>query len=104
MPPIMGVSAEALAAENALNRSRIRQITDRYGVADANLHVDAGVAAEYLPRMAAECHADIVVMGATARSGLKRVLHGSTAERMLETLPCDALVIKSPDFARNLPF
>ena len=104
MPPILGVSAQAMAAENALNRSRIRQITDRYGVADANLHVDAGIAAEYLPRMAGEYHADIVVMGAIARSGLKRVLLGSTAERVLEALPCDVLVIKSPDFARNLPF
>jgi cytochrome c553 len=36
--------------------------------------------------------------------GLKRVLIGSTAERVLETLPCDVLVVKSPDFAQNLPF
>jgi universal stress protein E len=104
MPPFGGVSAEAHAAENALQRSRIRQMTDQYGVADADLHVDAGAAAEYLPRMAAHCNADIVVMGAIARSGLKRVLMGNTAERVLETLPCDVLVVKSPDFARNPPF
>ncbi len=54
--------------------------------------------------MAAECHADIVVMGAIARSALKRVFIGSTAERVLETLPCDVLVVKPPDFAKNLPF
>jgi universal stress protein E len=104
MPPIVVVSAEALGAEHALNRSRIRQITDQYGIEDANLHVDAAVPAEYLPRMAGECHADIVVMGAIARSGLKRVFLGSTAERVLEALPCDVLVVKSPDFAHNLPF
>jgi universal stress protein E len=104
MPPFAGVSAEALAAENALQRSRIKQTTDQYGVADADLHVDAGAAAEYLLRMAAHCNADILVMGAIARSGLKRVLIGNTAERVLETLPCDVLVVKSPDFARNPPF
>lgn len=104
MTPLIGVSAGALAAENTLIRSRIRQITDQYGVTDANLHVDAAAAAEYLPRMAGEHHADIVVMGAIARSGLKRVLLGSTAERVLEALPCDVLVVKSPDFALNLPF
>jgi universal stress protein E len=104
MPPIVGVSAEAPEAENALNRARIRQITDQYGVEDANLHVDAAAAAEYLPRMAGECQADIVVMGAIARAGLKRVFLGSTAERVLEALPCDVLVVKSPEFARNLPF
>jgi universal stress protein E len=104
MPPIVGVSAEALAAERTLQRSQIRQITDAYEVADANLHVDAGMAAEYLPHMAAEWHADILVMGAIARSSLKRVLVGSTAERILETLPCDVLVVKLPDYAQNLPF
>jgi universal stress protein E len=104
MPPGVGVSAKALAAERDLRRSQIKQITDQYGVADANLHVDAGMAAEYLPRMAAEWHADIVVMGGIARSGLKRVLIGSTAERVLEILPCDALVVRSPDLAQNLPF
>src|SRR5450631_40891 len=45
---IVGVTAEALAAEKELRRSQIKQLTDEYGVADANLHVAAGVAAEYL--------------------------------------------------------
>jgi len=104
MLPIAGASAEALAAEKVLRCSRIKQLTDQYEIADANLHVDAGVATEYLPRMAAECHSDIVVMGAISRSGLKRVLIGSTAERVLEALPCDVLVVKLPDFAQNIPF
>jgi Universal stress protein family len=83
MPPIAGVSTEALAAENELRHSRIKQLTDRYESADSDLHVDAGMATEYLPRMAAEWHADIVVMGDIARSGSKRLLIGSTAERDL---------------------
>jgi hypothetical protein len=33
-----------------------------------------------------------------------RELIGSTAEHVLKTLPCDVLVVKSPDFAQNLPF
>jgi universal stress protein E len=104
MPPMVGMSAEALAAEKELRRSQIRQLVDAYGVAPAHLHVDTGVAAQYIPQMAAECHADIVVMGAIARSGLKRIFIGSTAERVLETLPCDVLVVKPPDFAKILPF
>ena len=38
----------------------------------STVHVDADMSAEYLPRMAAEWHADIVVMGAIARSGLRQ--------------------------------
>jgi len=43
-------------------------------------------------------------MGAISRSGLKRIFIGSTAEDVLERLPCDALIVKPPDFASALPF
>ena len=33
-------------------------------------------------------------MGAVSRSGLKRVFIGNTAERVLDDLPCDVLVVK----------
>jgi universal stress protein E len=104
MPPMVDVSAQAFAAEQEHSRFRIKQLTDEYGIAAANLHVDRGVAAQYIPRVAAECHADLVVMGAIARSGLKHIFIGSTAERVLEALPCDVLVIKPTDFAKSLPF
>ena len=87
MPAMICLSAEAFASENQLRRWQIKQLTDRFGVADANLHVDAGSAAEYVPRMATQWRADIVVMGALARRSLKRALLGSTAERVLEELP-----------------
>ena len=37
-------------------------------------------------------------MGALARSGLKRLLIGNTAERVMDHLPCDLLVIKPKGF------
>jgi universal stress protein E len=42
--------------------------------------------------------ASIVVMGAVSRSGLRRVFIGSTAERVLDELRCDVLVVKAPGF------
>jgi universal stress protein E len=104
MPPMAGVTPEALAAERELRHANVTQLTDEYGVSRGNVHVDIGVAALCLPDMAAEYHADVLVMGAIARSALKRVFVGSTAERALEMLPCDVLVVKPPDFAKNLPF
>jgi universal stress protein E len=104
MPAALGVSAAALEAERELRRSRVKQITDVYPVDDADVYVEAAMPTEYLPRMAAERHADIVVMGAIARSALKRALIGSTAEHVLERLVCDVLVVKPPNFSQNLPF
>ena len=43
----------------------------------------------------------IVVMGAISRSGLSRLLIGNTAERVLDQLRCDVLVVKPRNF-RNV--
>ena len=48
-------------------------------------------------------HSAIVVMGALARAGLKRLLIGNTAERVLDHLPCDLLVIKPRGLRAKLP-
>jgi universal stress protein E len=45
----------------------------------------------------------ILVMGAISRSGLKRLLIGNTAERILDELPCDALVLKPSGFRNKVP-
>ena len=61
-----------------------------------------GSAAEALPRIAAERQVDLLVMGAVSRSRLREIFLGSTAERVLDHLPCDVLVIKAPDFREPL--
>jgi universal stress protein E len=45
----------------------------------------------------------IVVMGAISRSGYKRLLIGNTAERILDELPCDVLVVKPAKFRNRVP-
>jgi universal stress protein E len=51
-----------------------------------------------IPKVARSMHAQLVVMGAMSRSGLKRVFIGNTSERVLPDLPCDVLVVKPPYF------
>jgi universal stress protein E len=45
----------------------------------------------------------IVVMGAISRSGYKRLLIGNTAERILDDLTCDIMVIKPAKFRSDVP-
>jgi universal stress protein E len=47
-----------------------------------------------LEAVARRTGAGIVVMGAVSRSALKRLFIGSTAEHLLDRLPCDVLVVK----------
>ena len=54
--------------------------------------------------VARSIRAQIVVMGAMSRSGLKRVFIGNTAERVLHDLPCDVLVVKPPRFKSHVTY
>jgi universal stress protein E len=54
----------------------------------------SGPPALKIPEVARKMQAALVVMGAISRSRLQRMFIGSTAERVLDALSCDVLVIK----------
>ncbi len=79
------------------HEKRFTEITSFHGIEDDNAHLVAGLAHEELPLIAEKLDADLVVMGAVARNRWKRLFIGATAERTLEHLPCDLLIVK-PDW------
>lgn len=62
-------------------------------IPSADVHQLPGRSHELLPMFARTNGASLVVMGALARSGLKKRIIGNTANRVLDHLPCDVLVI-----------
>jgi universal stress protein E len=103
-PMAMTVSAEDLACEADQKRALLQNLVSEYRVAPSNVHLEVGGPGAVLPRAAGELRADIVAMGAISRSGFRRVFIGSTAEDVLEGLPCDAFIVRPPNFADDLPF
>ena len=79
------------------HEKRFSEITSFHGIDDEHSHLVAGLTHEELPAIAENLSADVVVMGAVARNRWKRLFIGATAERTLEHLPCDLLIIK-PDW------
>jgi universal stress protein E len=79
------------------HQKRFAEITNFHGIDDDKAHLVAGLTHEELPEIATKLGGDVVVMGAVARNYLKRLFIGATAERTLEHLPCDLLIIK-PDW------
>jgi len=71
-------------------------------IARTRAHVVDGNPAKVLPRLARDLDAGIVVMGALSRSGLTRIFIGNTAERVLQALPCDVLVVKPEGVATHV--
>ncbi len=76
---------------------RFSEVTEFHEIADERSHLVPGLTHEELPSMAGEIDADVVVMGAVSRNRWKRLFIGATAERTLEHLPCDLLIVK-PDW------
>lgn len=74
-------------------------LADQHAVAHDRVHVHQGPTRSVLVRLTEQLKADVVVLGAVARSGLRRLFLGSTAEQVLDRLPCDVLVIRTGDHA-----
>jgi universal stress protein E len=76
------------------HRARLDELANARGIDAEHTHQLPGDAKELLPMFARTQGADLVVMGALARWGLKRAVLGSTAEKVLDQLPCDVLIVR----------
>jgi universal stress protein E len=94
--PDVVTEIEETAAARAAKQFRRALKTAR--VPQARRHLIEQSAQQAIPSVARGISCAIVVMGAISRSGLKRIFIGNTAERVLNDLTCDVLVIKPRGF------
>jgi universal stress protein E len=85
-------------------RAVLAAIGEKHGLPPEQVRLEQGSAVEVLPRLVERLRADVLVMGAVSRSRLQELFVGSTAERVLDRLGCDVLVVKPGDFGEKLPF
>jgi universal stress protein E len=104
MPMAVGNEDKLLAEERRNKLESLTTLTGPYGIKTDDVHLLLGSPAELLPEQAERYRADVMVMGAIARGRVQRLFIGSTAERILDKLPCDVLIVKPLEFASDLPF
>ena len=106
-PVITGVITPNTTAEHMqevvdqtrqMHRDALDKLAEDYSIQPDRLQFREGDQVELLPATAGELGANIVIMGAIARSALQRVIVGHTAEKTLEHFTCDVLVVKPEDF------
>ena len=90
----LGATAEQEKTHDREVRKRFYEALSHHGIAKGKSRLVCGDPATELPYLAKSARARLVVMGAVSRSGLKRVFIGNTAERVLDSLGCDVLVVK----------
>ena len=94
LPPLAG--AFPLHPDAGEENRKLADLAKATGVAESDCHWSAEEIIRSLPALVEEKAASVVIMGAVSRSRLDRLLIGSTAEKLLDRLDCDVLVIK-PD-------
>jgi universal stress protein E len=82
----------------AEHRKALDALATDCGIDADHTHQLPGRAQEILPTFARNQNAGLVVMGALARWGVKRMLIGSTAERVIDHLPCDVLIVRLSEY------
>jgi universal stress protein E len=96
--PIVEITDEM----NAEHTAAVHELTDAKRLPRERVHVVQGGARDQLLAMTDRLRADVVVMGAVSRSGLERLFIGSTAEEVLDRIPCDLLIVKADGFKPSL--
>jgi universal stress protein E len=76
--------------------STLHALLDKAGLSGATLRLLPGRPEAELRKMAEQGEADLVVMGALSRSGLRALLVGSTAERFMRRSQVDVLFVNPP--------
>ncbi|HEY5623603.1 MAG TPA: universal stress protein [Gammaproteobacteria bacterium] len=101
MTPLSTPVSVATEALETRHRDALRELLERCAIDDAQTHIHQGLAQELLIRLTEQIEANLVVMGAASRSAVKRLFVGSTAERVLDKLPCDVLIVKVGENVRR---
>jgi len=76
------------------HRDALDALAERNKIDDKHVHQLPGRTRDLLPSFVRSKNAQLVVMGALARWGFKRMIIGSTAERVMDHLPCDILIVR----------
>jgi universal stress protein E len=92
--------ADAMKVEHT---DAVNELCAKHSIPAERIHVHQGGTRDLLMALTDQLRADVVVMGAVSRSGLKGLFLGNTAEDVLDRLPCDLLIVKPDGFKAALP-
>jgi len=75
-------------------KDEMKKIADKFGISEANLHIEVGPTKVEIHEMAEKLKADLIVTGSHGRHGIGLLL-GSTSNAVLHGAHCDVLVVRA---------
>jgi universal stress protein E len=101
--PVLQLSSELAGELEKHRRMELRKLSETAGIPEDHVHLVAGSTRQALDELVEQLEIDVVVAGAVVRGRLERVLIGSTAEAILDDVPCDVVVVKPDSFSVAQP-
>ncbi len=96
--PIATPIREMLDSLKQSHESAVNELVAGYDIGNDNVHIIEGDTRSAVNMLAEQIQADVLVMGAVSRGTFQRLVLGSTAEQVLDHVPCDVLVLKPAGF------
>ena len=90
------VSEEVIVEEH---KEALDELILGHAAPGTDVHFVAGTPRDVLLEHSKITRANVVVMGVVARGMLKRLMLGSTAEQVLDQIPCDVLAVRAAEDA-----
>ena len=73
---------------------QLAELLEQSDLNDVHTHITTGPPEKTIPHVANELKADLVIVGCVGRTGVKRLLFGNTAEKVLHHLRTDILIVE----------
>jgi universal stress protein E len=99
MPGALGSTLESYAGDLVQQARRaVLGLLDGRTIPPSRLRLAEGRPEQELPRLVHDLGIDLLVTGGISRSRIEQVFIGGTAERLLDRICCDLLVVRPPGF------
>lgn len=79
--------------ENEELQSDEDKVSERFGIAPERVHIQRGKAADIITSTAQDLRVDTLIIGTVARSGVAAMLLGNTAEKVIDSVDMDILIV-----------
>lgn len=76
-------------------------VEETRGFSDIEKVIVKGIPYEEILKCASDNKIDMIVIGTQGRSGLERVIFGSTAERVVRKAPCPVMTVRVPEHRKT---
>lgn len=95
-PPVSGIYP--VKADVNVYKEKTASLLTAFGIAESHLHIEEDEVQKSLPATLKKLGASVLIMGAVSRSAVDRFFVGNTAEKLLDRVDQDVLILKPEGF------